>query len=615
MAVGLAVLAGLVAFAVDLGQVVLVRTQLQAAVDKAALEGVAALRDGRRAVYRRASRCANQFAASGQPITLRIADVELGAWDMGSRSFVPRGSGGNAVRVTARRSGAPLLFARWIGCGKFDAQASAVAVSNPRDILFVVDLSGSMNDDTEPTWATAAIDGKHADHAPDVGSRLMHDLFADFGFGEFPGVLQHVGENLPGVPADDWAYAEMTKDDGPLARPFVDARYRIVSSDDESARKLKAYRWIIDTQIASQMPQGRPVPNSSDAASYRYWEKYLDYVIPSGTLVPAFGSGNAQPGTPPLQRGTIPPGQDPQIKLHRFNNPNKSSYPQTRSTATKAFRNKVGYATYVAFMMDFGRDDQPIAGVPTPLSTKSPHCPLHSESTAGGLFRFPPREQPTHATRRALIGAIERIRQQNRSIPLPAARDWVGIVTFDHLTQGPPILQQALTADYAAAQQACTRLQAVGDRNAYSSATEAGLIAAYLHVKPPVQGGAGRPQAAKIIVLVTDGLPNVHSTAASTIDAYIADHSSRDWYGEGYYWLDAPLRQAHRMRAGGVELHAVGIGPGVDYGFLDRLARMAGTADSRGLAPRGSDNPADYEAKLQETLERILSAPRSRLVD
>ena len=39
----------------------------------------------------------------------------------------------------------------------FASKASAVAMANPRDICFVLELSGSMNDDTEPCWATNEI--------------------------------------------------------------------------------------------------------------------------------------------------------------------------------------------------------------------------------------------------------------------------------------------------------------------------------------------------------------------------------------------------------------------------------------------------------------------------
>src|SRR5690606_17005716 len=97
-------------------------------------------------------------------------------------------------RVTARRDGANFFFARILGQKTFDMEASSVAMANPRDIAFVIDLSGSMNDDTEPAWATASITTEFGSQGfPNAGTDLMKDAFADFGYGSFRGKLQWVG--------------------------------------------------------------------------------------------------------------------------------------------------------------------------------------------------------------------------------------------------------------------------------------------------------------------------------------------------------------------------------------------------------------------------------------
>jgi hypothetical protein len=54
----------------------------------------------------------------------------------------------------------------------------------------------------------------------------MQKVYTDFGFGTFPGTLQYLGAPL-GLPTDDYAYAEMTKDDGPLTGAGVPTAYRI----------------------------------------------------------------------------------------------------------------------------------------------------------------------------------------------------------------------------------------------------------------------------------------------------------------------------------------------------------------------------------------------------
>ena len=72
---------------------------------------------------------------------------------------------GTAVKVTVRTDAASggatsLFFGRLFGLNSVNQQASAVAAVNPRDIAFVVDLSGSMNDDTDP--------GRSRHHRPDA---------------------------------------------------------------------------------------------------------------------------------------------------------------------------------------------------------------------------------------------------------------------------------------------------------------------------------------------------------------------------------------------------------------------------------------------------------------
>ena len=318
-------------------------------------------------------------------------------------------------------------------------------------------------------------------------------------------------------------------------------------------------------------------------------------------------------GQPPDNRGTIPPNTG-SYKITGFNNPNTSTYPGASSSVPSSYRNKIGYITYVQFMMDYGRDLKPIGGTYTPLSKYSSFCPRHSEITAGGMFRFPPREQPTHAARRALIAAIEIVKERNASITDPATGDRVSIITFDVLTGGGPQVVCPLTNDYDSAMQACTDLQACGDVAA-TTATEAGLIEAKKHIQPKSAGGQGRESTNKIVVLLTDGVPNLYWSSNKNISEYILQNPSSNFYANGAYWCDAALMQSGMMRGNHWYLYPVGVGLGCDYGFMDRMARMGGTADSNGQSPRGSGNPADYEQKLTDIFSKIITNPQIRLVE
>lgn len=595
--------------AIDLGHVFLVRTQLQTAADAAATAGASALGKSFEEVCHNAQLYAQRNRAAGQAVTLQQQDVELGIWDAGTRSFTPRAEGGNAVRVTARREASSdqpaFFFGRLWGRFAFSRQASAVALATPRDIAFVVALSGSMNDDTEPCWATDALNQTFsgAGHA-NVGNQVMQQVYNDFDFGPYPGTSEYVGQSF-GVAQDPWAYAELTKDQGPLAEMTVATQYRIEPSDSEAARKRKAYAAIIDLQIARLMPAAKPAPNN--ASNYAYWEKYLDYLLEPVTV-----GKNTTNGTPPKRRGALPPDQASD-RITGFNNPNPGSFPALSPSAPQAFRNQIGYRSYVQFMMDHGRDLKVAGASYTPLSHHSAECPWRLEPTAGGVFRFPPREQPAHAARRALIAALEVVRERNEGIADPNQTDWVSIVTFDTLSNGGPVVEQPLAGDYAAAMQACAGLQAVGDKGA-SRATEAGLIQARDLLKPQREGGQGRSSTNKVVILLTDGAPNLCTREATEISQFIGNHPSPEFYGNGASAYDAALIVVAQMREKNWSIYPVGLGQGTDSEFLDRLARLGGTADETGHSPRGSGNPAEYERRLVEIFRTIVTDPQVRLV-
>ena len=72
--------------------------------------------------------------------------------------------------------------------------------------------------------------------------------------------------------------------------------------------------------------------------------------------------------------------------------------------------------------------------------------------------------------------------------------------------------------------------------------------------------------------------------------------------------------QCLQMQAQRWYVYPVGIGLGCDYDFMDRLARSGKTADDDGHGPRGSGNPAEYEERLTEIFQKIITNPKVRLV-
>lgn len=131
---------------------------LQIAADSGALAGASALTTDPELARERAIAYAAKNFANGETVSITESDIELGDWNAEDRSFtVLTGEDeiyADAVRVTAgltEARGNPLrmAFAQAFGVGEADVEASAIAVYRPRDIVLVLDLSGSMNFDSQ----------------------------------------------------------------------------------------------------------------------------------------------------------------------------------------------------------------------------------------------------------------------------------------------------------------------------------------------------------------------------------------------------------------------------------------------------------------------------------
>jgi len=608
-------LAGMTAFAVDVGWIALVRNHLQVSADAGAMAGAGALARGPNSARATAKDVAGSNYAGGQGdyVVVPDSDVVLGMWNPTTGVFTESSTSMNAVKVTTRRS-LNLFFGAVLGTRRTDVTASAIAMRHPRDIAFVIDMSGSMNNDTE-IWATGPINGAFPGY-PTIGTDLMTDLFTDFGFGTYPGTTKYVGEITSGVsptiPSTAWTlvsgkspiYDFLTKSStGYLRGATIPSQYKILSTDSTSVQKQKAYSWLIDKQLAVIMPNAKPTPNSS--TNLAYWTAYLDYVLNSTVPIPTQSNYRiASTGA----------------------NPYTDAWPGLDSTAISPYENKVGYLTYVQFMMDHGVDAR--ANNTTtyvPLSRNSPDCPWHTDGDAnspGYQLSFPPREQPTHAVRLAVMAAINMIKALNASLA-PEAKDHVCLITFD-TAAGVQVKYPLSTGDcdYDAVRASVRDIQAVSDFQ-YSTASENGLIAARNHLDPATNPAGARPDSDKIIVFLSDGLPNVKSSTSTVINNYITANPSPEWYTSGS-WKDernAVLMQVMMLKAMGWRVHPVGVGLGADRPLMDRMARMAGTGLRDPANPNGpkisayaDGNPADYQTRLTNIFTDILSTPSIKLV-
>lgn len=141
-AVVMMVLIGFVSMSVDLGRVVVAKTQLRVACDAAARFGAAGLKNilyGQSAAQSNAVNAAAANLVDGAPLVLDpVNDVQLGVWNTTTNTFTPNSDPtvANAVRVTARRvasrgTGIPLMFLGILGRSSFDITAQATAMVIP----------------------------------------------------------------------------------------------------------------------------------------------------------------------------------------------------------------------------------------------------------------------------------------------------------------------------------------------------------------------------------------------------------------------------------------------------------------------------------------------------
>ena len=168
---------GFVAFTIDIGYIAVTKAQLQNAVDAATLAAAMELNPNADQAVVKANVDAAVIEVAGKnPVGPEpglgidpAQDIELGRrdWDPSTGTWIfsfgtpPY----NIVRVTGRLAvvnvdnGAdppyeddrrlPLFFAPALGQDKVQLEVGSIATFQPRDLMLVLDYSGSMNDDTE----------------------------------------------------------------------------------------------------------------------------------------------------------------------------------------------------------------------------------------------------------------------------------------------------------------------------------------------------------------------------------------------------------------------------------------------------------------------------------
>ncbi len=145
----LVIMIAMVAFAVDMGYIVMSRAGLQCAADAAALAGTGTLSENPEGVQAAVIEYIQRNTVAGRAPATEDIETIVGTWDDETRTFQEGGDHPWAVRVRIRLTDTPLFFARVLGMDSTSISAEATAVFQPRDVMVVLDYSGSMNDDSE----------------------------------------------------------------------------------------------------------------------------------------------------------------------------------------------------------------------------------------------------------------------------------------------------------------------------------------------------------------------------------------------------------------------------------------------------------------------------------
>lgn len=196
-AVLMVVMLGMIAFAVDVGYMYTMQTQLARSVDAAALAGAGVLVDGHSAAEAEAVEFLVRNPVGGALTAVDESQIETakvqflnehrehltlasGEWNPVTRQFEAGGTTPSTMKVALTYPHQPLFFARLLGKDEFSIHAESVAMYQPRDIVVVLDFSGSMNDDsTFAAWNTlgqAAVTANQLQIYQDLGSPVYGNM-------------------------------------------------------------------------------------------------------------------------------------------------------------------------------------------------------------------------------------------------------------------------------------------------------------------------------------------------------------------------------------------------------------------------------------------------------
>jgi len=207
-AVLMIVMMAMLAFSIDVGYMYTMQSQLQRSVDSAALAGAGTLVEGEDAAtekvheYLVRNPVGTQWKTyENQAVSDSIAhfkqnysqglDISYGEWNDSTKQIVPAQTTASTVKVRMQYDNMPFFFGHLLGRESFSIAAESAASYQPRDIMLVLDLSGSMNNDSEfDAFNSLGVDQVTANQLQiynDLGSPVLGNMLFEPRYAVIPG--------------------------------------------------------------------------------------------------------------------------------------------------------------------------------------------------------------------------------------------------------------------------------------------------------------------------------------------------------------------------------------------------------------------------------------------
>ncbi len=560
-AISMSLMIGMGALAVDVSTLYTAKSELQKAADAAALAAASQMSMGGQGAvstlaFTTADAVAQANSVLGTYAGLNASDVELGQAivDASGRARFQAGGGTfNAVHVTARRSQnssggpIPLTFARMLGVAQRDLTASAAAMLIPRDIAVVIDLSNSMCWDSQLRLYNRS----------DGGYPNTRDVWA---------ALDGPAPSQPYSPADE-LNSEYAGDSGPSVGfmnnwgdALIPGSYDPTS--DPGLWLVKRYQATSDATISANLANSgcssdeiTQIMSASNDSNQTLFENRTAVILGLATWKSGRPGGRA--------------GGDGDTKVESSELV-WASYPSYR--VNWSWRNYIQYVAgssntnYVNNLPEF----QYRYGLKTFTDFLLESRPMYSETS--NLWSTP--EQPLRAVKDA-VQVLSNVIVNQQSM------DEMSLQIFAQT--GRQEVNQTATV-----QQVPTTLYGRQSGH-YDRATNIGAGLALARAE--LTSSRARPTATKVIMLMSDGVPNT-------------DASGTYHYDGAPVAVQYALDEAQACADLGMRIYCVSVGAGVDRSVMQQIAAIG-----FGQEFYASGTPEEYTAQL-ESIFRMLGGVR-----